>query len=180
MAGSQDLRVSGGGILTVYAKEDSAEALCDFAGRRFACVVGRGGVITAGEKREGDGCTPLGRWAVLQRFYRPDRVARPGEGWEALAPEMGWCDAVGDVNYNRPVKSGYAASHEEMWREDAAYDYVLVLDHNQHPVVDGAGSAIFLHVWREGAAHTAGCVALKAEDLAAIAAAVDAVEVRLV
>ncbi len=29
-----------------------------FAGRRFACSIGRGGIIPAKAKREGDGATP--------------------------------------------------------------------------------------------------------------------------
>lgn len=146
-----------------------SQAKASWNGREVDCVVGRSGVLPAADKREGDGATPLGRWQVLYGFYRADRVAKPNGKmlWTALTQRDGWCDGMGDALYNQWVPAGYGASHEAMWREDTAYDYVVVLNHNQPPV-DGMGSAVFLHVWREGAVHTAGCVALKAADLAAV------------
>jgi hypothetical protein len=60
---------------------------------------------------------------------------------------------------------GAVASHEVLWRDDTAYDYLGVLDYNLHPVVPHAGSAIFLHVWHPTSTVTQGCVALKAHDL---------------
>ncbi|MCP5405044.1 MAG: hypothetical protein H6922_02335 [Pseudomonadaceae bacterium] len=138
-------------------------------GRDVDCLIGRSGALPASDKREGDGATPLGRWQVLYGFYRADRVAKPKGKllWTPLTERDGWCDGAGDALYNQWVPVGYGASHEVMWREDAAYDYVVVLSHNQPPV-DGMGSAVFLHVWREEATHTAGCVALKAEDLVGV------------
>ena len=47
-----------------------------------------------------------------------------------------------------------------MWRDDGLYDVVVVLDHNQRPRIPGRGSAIFLHVARDGLQPTEGCVAL--------------------
>jgi L,D-peptidoglycan transpeptidase YkuD (ErfK/YbiS/YcfS/YnhG family) len=52
-----------------------------------------------------------------------------------------------------------------MWREDQLYDVVAVLGFNDDPVVDGAGSAIFLHVAQDDYSPTEGCVALKRSDL---------------
>ena len=46
-------------------------------GRVVAAQIGRGGVIRAADKREGDGATPCGRWPVRAVYYRPDRVHRP-------------------------------------------------------------------------------------------------------
>ena len=88
-----------------------------------------------------------------------------------VAPIMqndGWCDAPEDPNYNRPVKLPYPASAENMWREDGLYDVVVVLGHNDEPVVPGAGSAIFKHVAAPDLTPTAGCVALAREDLLSI------------
>ena len=42
---------------------DSAAATLTVDGTAFPCVLGRSGVCPAEAKREGDGCTPLGRWA---------------------------------------------------------------------------------------------------------------------
>lgn len=77
-----------------------------------------------------------------------------------LKVDDGWCDAVGDRNYNRYVCHPYPASAERLWRDDALYDVIVVLDHNQRPRVQGAGSAIFMHVARPGYRPTEGCVAL--------------------
>ena len=56
-------------------------------------------------------------------------------------------------------------SAERLWRDDDVYDLVVVLGHNDDPVIPGAGSAIFLHLARPGYSHTEGCVALARDDL---------------
>ena len=68
----------------------------------------------------------------------------------AIRKDDGWCDAPDDPNYNRLVKLPYPASAETMWREDHLYDLVAVLGYNDDPVVPGKGSAIFLHLARDG------------------------------
>ena len=134
-------------------------------GRRLRCALGRGG--TSAAKREGDGATPLGRFLLRRVLYRPDREPAPPTRLpvEALDPDAGWCDAPGDPNYNRPIKLPYPKSAESMWRDDHLYDVVAILGFNDHPVVDGAGSAIFLHCARDDYGPTEGCVALKLPDL---------------
>ena len=42
---------------------------------------------------------------------------------------------------------------------------MVVLDYNSNPVIPGKGSAIFIHVAKEGMEYTKGCVALKKDDL---------------
>jgi L,D-peptidoglycan transpeptidase YkuD (ErfK/YbiS/YcfS/YnhG family) len=59
----------------------------------------------------------------------------------------------------------HAASHELLWRKDRLYDVIAVLGFNDDPVISGKGSAIFLHMAREGYAPTEGCVALALPDL---------------
>ena len=128
---------------------------------RFPCALGRSGRRAV--KREGDGASPIGRWPARQVFYRPDRIARPMTGLPVrrIAPSDGWCDAPHDRNYNRRVRLPYAASAEEMWRGDGLYDLVVELGYNDRPRRRGCGSAIFMHVAREGYEPTAGCVALE-------------------
>lgn len=152
--------------LIVRTQSNSPLATAEWDGRVMACLVGRSGPISAAEKREGDGATPLGRWKVLYGMYRADRVAKPAGGlvWKAITREDGWCDAPDDPLYNQFVPVGYHASHEVLWREDTAYDYIVVLDHNQ-PVKPAMGSAVFMHVWHPEKTHTAGCVALGVGDL---------------
>jgi L,D-peptidoglycan transpeptidase YkuD (ErfK/YbiS/YcfS/YnhG family) len=40
------------------------------------------------------------------------------------------------------------------------YKWGLVVGHNMSPAVPGAGSAIFLHVWKDSATPTVGCTAM--------------------
>jgi L,D-peptidoglycan transpeptidase YkuD (ErfK/YbiS/YcfS/YnhG family) len=132
---------------------------------RYACALGRSGLRVL--KREGDGGTPVGRWALRKVYYRADRLSRPRVRLPVVCirPPDGWCDAVGDCNYNRPVRRPYRASYEAMWRDDALYDLVVVLGHNDRPRVQGKGSAVFMHVARPDYAPTAGCVAMRRGDL---------------
>lgn len=102
---------------------------------------------------------------VVKAYFRPRRSLdlMPWRAKVALVRiehGLGWCDASGDRNYNRPVRLPYAASHEKMARDDRLYDAVLVLDWNLCPAKRGRGSAIFLHLARPGFTPTEGCVAV--------------------
>lgn len=127
-------------------------------GRSYPCTLGRSGVRR--DKVEGDGASPVGCFALRRVFYRADRLQRPQTrlACSATAANDGWCDAPGDPAYNRKVSLPYEASAETLWREDAVYDIVVVLGHNDDPVVSGAGSAIFLHLARDDGGPTEGCV----------------------
>jgi L,D-peptidoglycan transpeptidase YkuD (ErfK/YbiS/YcfS/YnhG family) len=127
-------------------------------GARAVC--GRGGVRP--DKREGDGASPEGRFALLPGFYRADRLALPPThlAMTALRPEDGWVDDPADPHYNRLVSLPYPAHHEEMWRTDGLYDLVVPIGYNSDPPLPGRGSAIFLHVARPDFAATEGCIAV--------------------
>jgi L,D-peptidoglycan transpeptidase YkuD (ErfK/YbiS/YcfS/YnhG family) len=131
----------------------------------FRCAVGRTGIST--NKKEGDGTTPAGSFPFREVFYRADRLAMPQSHLPVrkLAKTDGWCDDPNDVNYNRLVSLPYAASHEELWRQDDVYDVIVVIGYNDRPVHPQAGSAIFIHVVEEGYIPTSGCIALSLADL---------------
>ena len=137
-------------------------------GRRVRCALGRGGVAPAKDKREGDGKTPLGEWPLRRVLYRADRLTLPATTLPAapIEPQDAWCDVPSDPKYNLLVRLPYPSLEERLWREDPLYDLIVVVGFNDSPVVPGRGSAIFLHVARPGFTATAGCVALKREDLA--------------
>lgn len=134
----------------------------DLAGRRFRCALGKGGIRPA--KREGDGGTPVGRFPLRRVFYRgtAPQTLLP---LQATKPDDGWCDAPADIAYNRQVLLPYGASHEKMWRPDHLYDRVLVIGHNDDPVVQGLGSAVFIHLAHDDYRPTEGCVAFARPDL---------------
>ena len=145
----------------------TADGFLDLGGRKVRCALGRSGVKPAADKREGDGASPAGVWPIRRVLYRPDRGPPPATAFELqpISPQDGWCDAPKDPAYNQPVRLPYPASAEHMWLESGVYDIVVILGHNDDPVVPGRGSAIFLHVARPGYPPTEGCVACMRQDL---------------
>ena len=131
----------------------------------FPCVLGRTGVTA--DKREGDGKTPIGTYPLRRLFYRADRLDRPVTGLhvQEIKPDDGWCDESAHADYNRLVKKPFAASHEDMFRDDHLYDLVAEVGYTADPPVPGQGSAIFMHLARPERTPTAGCIALSKEDM---------------
>ena len=125
------------------------------------CALGRSGTRRA--KREGDGASPVGRFKILQAYYRADHGPRPRTGLPLKAIRLGdgWSDDVRDRRYNRLVPLPHSMSHEKMWRDDHLYDVVLDIAWNRGPIIKGRGSAIFLHLARPGFLPTEGCVAVE-------------------
>ena len=153
------------GLKVLALAPGTTRGLLAIGGRMFPCVLGRSGRRAL--KREGDGATPTGRLRLLAVHWRSDRGLPPRTALplRSIRPGDGWCDAVGDRNYNRPVRHPYPASAEAMWRTDSLYDIVVVLDANIRRRVQGRGSAIFMHLARPDKAPTAGCLALSRRDL---------------
>lgn len=134
-------------------------------GRTLPCTLGPGGIVAA--KREGDAATPRGTWPLRCLYYRADRMPRPRTGLPVfpIRAEDGWCDDPADRFYNRPVKLPHPASAEHLCRADRLYDLLVVLGHNDAPVVPGRGSCIFFHVMSPHRGPTAGCVAVEPRDM---------------
>jgi L,D-peptidoglycan transpeptidase YkuD (ErfK/YbiS/YcfS/YnhG family) len=161
----------------------TADGFLDLGGEKVRCALGRSGVKPAADKREGDGASPAGVWPIRRVLYRPDRGPAPATAFELqpISRHDGWCDDPKDVAYNRPVHLPYPASAEHMWMESGVYDIVVVLGHNDDPVVPGMGSCIFLHLSKPDYSPTQGCVAIARPDLEALLARAgpgDAVEIR--
>ena len=137
-----------------------------YRGLHLPCSVGRSGI---GIKRgEGDGITPIGRFELCQIAYRPDRVvlntALPSL---QIGPRDIWCDDPKEPAYNSWQEGRFARySHESLRRADPLYDMIGILDFNWPDAAPGAGSAIFLHIWRKAHHPTEGCVAFRRDHLA--------------
>ncbi len=151
---------------------DTAARTLSFDGRTLACAIGKGGACPAADKREGDERTPLGIWPIRGALLRPGRVSlaeTPRIPWRWTRDNDGWSDGSDDPAYNRPVLLPHRFSHERLQREDAAYDIVIVLGHNDAPPVPGNGSAIFWHIWvPDGGGspkQTEGCIAIAREEM---------------
>ena len=129
------------------------------------CALGRSGIGIG--KREGDGKTPFGRFKLLEAFARPDEWHLPHASLPVSQVDhtMGWCDAVGDRNYNRAVSLPYPKSHEVLQRDDHLYDVFLVMDYNVTRRMKRGGSAIFFHLVHDDYRPTEGCVAISRADM---------------
>ena len=70
-----------------------------------------------------------------------------------ISQNCGWCDDVKSNNYNKYINTDnfrlLNVNHEKLWREDEAYDIIIVISHNVKPVIKNKGSAIFIHVTKK-------------------------------
>jgi L,D-peptidoglycan transpeptidase YkuD (ErfK/YbiS/YcfS/YnhG family) len=133
--------------------------------RAIPVVLGRSGVRV--NKREGDGATPAGRFRPLRLWWRPDRGLRPRTSLPVrrIGPDVAWCEDPADRRYNRPFRRSANEPGDRLWRADGLYDLIVEIDHNARPRVAGRGSGVFLHLARPDRGPTAGCVAMRAEEL---------------
>ena len=125
-------------------------------------------------KREGDGRSPAGVFRLGAAFgYAAAPPAGVTVPYRAADERDYFVDDVASEDYNRwrrikdeDVNDPKArwASCERMRRADDLYELGMIVEHNQG-CVPGAGSAIFLHVWRAPGAPTSGCTAMAREDL---------------
>lgn len=129
-------------------------------GLAIPVALGRGGIVA--NKREGDGGTPRGTFHPLRIWWRGDRLPRPASTLPVrrIADDDAWCEDPLDRRYNRSIKLMGAESGDRLRRKDHLYDLIVEIDHNTRPRIAGRGSAVFLHLARDGYAPTAGCVAM--------------------
>ncbi len=140
--------------------------------------IGRNGTGEPGVKMERDGKSPLGEFAFMLAFGRdaeaPEGVTFP---YRQAREHDFWVDDPASPDYNRWV-SGDAptVSHERLRLAggNPVYDLALTLDFNTNPVVPGAGSAIFLHIWESPTTPTSGCVSLSRKNVLKILRWLDA------
>lgn len=153
----------------------SADGVLRVGDQEFRCALGVNGVIDANDKTEGDGKSPAGRWRLRYVMYRADHRPCPHTKLPVTTISFsdGWCDDPNHPDYNRPVRLPFDASHEKLYRDDDAYNIVVVLGHNDDPPVPGKGSAIFMHVAKPDYRGTEGCVALAEPDLETVLSLVE-------
>lgn len=124
----------------------------------------------APRKAEGDRRAPAGIFRITGAFGR----AAQGEGkmpWRTITPGLEAIDDPASRFYNRIVDRAQITSPD--WRSSERMaqipDYALglIVAHNPQNL-SGAGSCIFLHLWRGKRRGTAGCTILRERDLVAL------------
>ena len=131
----------------------------------FPVALGRSGILA--NKREGDGGTPRGRFRLKQLWWRQDRISRPRTALptRAIRADDAWSEDPADRRYNRPVRRQPGEAGDRLMRDDDLYDLIIEIDHNDRPRIAGRGSAVFIHIARDGFKPTAGCIAFRRNDL---------------
>lgn len=129
-------------------------------------------------KREGDGKAPAGVFELSAAFgYASQKDAY----WVPLpylhlTEDVFGVDDVKSKYYNQLVRLDQVQkdwdSAEIMRREDGLYEWGVLVDHNVPPE-PGAGSCIFLHIWRGQGQPTAGCTAMSRDEMLKLLAWLD-------
>jgi zinc D-Ala-D-Ala dipeptidase len=145
-------------------------------GAPIAVVVGRSGLRAAADKREGDGASPAGRFALGEATGYDAAPAGTRLPYRIATAALRCVDDKKSVAYNTlaeaPVSGAPWASDEKMRRDDELYRYTIFVRHNDART-PGMGSCIFLHVWRDARSTTVGCTAMALDDLRALLAWVE-------
>jgi D-alanyl-D-alanine dipeptidase len=124
-------------------------------------------------KKEGDGKAPAGVFCLSGTFgYSSQKYPGWKMAYTSLTPSVECVDDIRSKYYNRVVDRESVSpdwnSSEHMLRNDELYRWGIEVDHNSDPPVAGAGSCIFMHIWRGPGQGTVGCTAMPVDQLATI------------
>ncbi len=157
-------------------------------GETFAVVVGKNGLAWSDDARmkaetephkiEGDGKAPAGIFNLTSAFgssKKPNFVNLP---YTTLEESTECVDDVSSANYNKIVDKFKIGnfdwdSSEKMLAVGSQYDLGVFVAHNSNPPQAGKGSCIFLHIWKDKNSGTAGCTAMKRENIEMVLSRLD-------
>jgi D-alanyl-D-alanine dipeptidase len=167
------------GTMSIFERELTSS---DWQERRSAIpvVIGKGGmawgrghtyVDGAPTKIEGDNKAPAGIFELRGVFgYAAHTETKMP--YLQVSPNIVCVDDPQSRHYNQLIDKSKIEidwhSAEEMQRKDDLYKWGVIVDHNgqigeqPHP---GAGSCIFLHIWRGPSEPTTGCTAMSEKNL---------------
>lgn len=154
-------------------------------GKSFPIVVGAGGMAwsdalnelptDAGRllmKTEGDGKSPAGIFNLSAAFGTIEKSAKLKLPFTKLKETTECVDDVKSSTYNRIVDRTQIGnsdwkSSEKMLEIRPQYDLGVFVEHNPEKQ-SGAGSCIFLHIWKDAETGTAGCTAMARRNMETI------------
>ncbi len=132
-------------------------------------------------KVEGDGRSPAGVFTFSTAFaYQPGELWKPAKmPMHRITDQTVCVETITSASYNRIVEENTVADKDwenpdHMLRSDDLYRYGLFVNHNAPNIKSGAGSCIFMHLWRRPGAPTAGCTAMNESSMLVILAWIDA------
>jgi L,D-peptidoglycan transpeptidase YkuD (ErfK/YbiS/YcfS/YnhG family) len=152
----------------------------------FTVVIGEKGMgwgfgVAGGEpvfplKKEGDGKAPAGIFPLPKAMGYEAGPPAGGFPYEQIGERTHCVDDAGSALYNRIVKeSDFNVPAGELWksselmkRQDDLYKWLVVVGYNMKEPMPGAGSCIFMHIWRAPGKATTGCTARAEKDIVEI------------
>ena len=163
----------------VYFERRSNKSTWEQISNTIAVVIGRNGLgwgrglnsIDSSKmpmKTEGDGRSPAGVFKLSSAFGYAS--AKEMEGLKiSYIPISEMCECVDDISskyYNQIILRNEIddvdwQSSEKMYFSDIWYEQGVIIDHNTNPIINGAGSCIFLHNWSLPNETTAGCTEME-------------------
>lgn len=157
-------------------------------GDSFPVVVGRKGLgwsvdeqmkaETEPHKVEGDGKAPAGIFSLTAAFGSSAKPAFVKLPFTQLTETVECVDDTNSRQYNLIVDAKSVAvdwtSSEKMLAVGAQYDLGVFVAHNSNPPEKAKGSCIFLHIWKSETTGTAGCTAMKRENIESVLSWLDA------
>ena len=135
-----------------------------YRGYKLKCAVGKSGITN--NKKEGDLSTPKGVYKISTLYYRKDKIKQIQckIKKKIIKKNMGWCDDIKSIKYNKEITFPYNYSAENLYRKDQKYDLLFDIGYNTKPVIKKKGSAIFLHLCNKKYKPTKGCIAILKKD----------------
>jgi D-alanyl-D-alanine dipeptidase len=129
-------------------------------------------------KKEGDGRAPAGVFRLSKAFgYTTEAMPGSKMPYLYLNSSVECVDDTASKFYNQIVDRSTVSpdwnSSEQMLRSDDLYRWGVFVEHNSNPAVAGAGSCIFMHIWRGPGQPTVGCTAMQQADLESLLAWLD-------
>jgi L,D-peptidoglycan transpeptidase YkuD (ErfK/YbiS/YcfS/YnhG family) len=150
-------------------------------GSEIPVVIGKNGMAWGIEtnnhsndliKKEGDGRTPAGIYEIGPGFGFADTNAGKNSGRLDYFPLTDTSVCVDDMQsnyYNQLLDSAKVPTVDwksgEQMHQVPGYRIGSVVQYNMEHPVRGGGSCIFLHIWKNSNAGTAGCIAMQETNL---------------
>jgi L,D-peptidoglycan transpeptidase YkuD (ErfK/YbiS/YcfS/YnhG family) len=170
---------------TLDRYERDAKGHWAVVGEQFAAMIGRHGMAwgrglqEAPEKgllkREGDGKSPAGVFALTRAFGVEDALPSGSHAFPYLhATTTTYCvEDQRSGSYNQLIDSRTVTPRawekwSELRRPDGLFDWAIVVRQNEPEPRPGYGSCVFLHIWRGAGMPTAGCTAMPRDRVEAL------------
>jgi D-alanyl-D-alanine dipeptidase len=115
----------------------------------------------------------MGMFALTQAWgYLPPQMVNTLLPYETASQTLICIDDMASPHYNMVIDyqaEGLPAdnlpSHEDMLLSNDVYKYTIFVAHNSPNPTAGAGSCIFLHLWKNENDDTVGCTAMAEENM---------------